>query len=184
MRAQVHRLFFALKPDTATAAAIARAAEQVKATKLVHGRWPRGDKHHLTLHFLGDHAPFPDDVVARARAAAAQVVCAPFSFVLDHATSFGDRREAPCVLRCAPGSEQPLQMFHRELEAALQHVGLGEHLEHRPFAPHVTIARGTALAKPVAVAPIVWQACAFALVDSLVGKSIYDELGQWPLSRT
>jgi 2'-5' RNA ligase len=73
-------------------------------------------------------------------------------------------------------------MFQRELGAALQLVGLGGHLEQRPFVPHVTIARGTALAKPIAIAPIIWEACAFELVDSLVGQSVYRPLGRWLLT--
>jgi 2'-5' RNA ligase len=86
------------------------------------------------------------------------------------------------VLGCAAQSEQHLRSFQCELGQALHAAGLGEHLEKRPYVPHLTIAYAEdVLAQPIAISPIVWKAGAFALMDSLVGQSTHAEIEHWPL---
>lgn len=179
MRAQNHRLFFALRPDAELLEKIARATQDLQASQLIHGRWLEPEKLHLTAQFLGDFLS-PDEVIARAREGAGTVRCAPFEFVLDRVETFPRRFNLPCVLRCAPPSEESLREFARELADALAAAGLGEHLETRAYVPHLTIAYvDRELPKPMAIAPIRGQLCDFRLIDSSGGA--YREIARWPL---
>jgi 2'-5' RNA ligase len=183
MHSEIHRLFFALRPDSAIVPDIVRAVDTVKATKLIRGSWLAASKHHLTVHFLGDYPALSAAIVERAKSAAASVKFAPFEFVLDSASSFCGRRQSPCVLRCSPDSETALQSFWRELGEALIPTGLGALLERR-FMPHLTIAYGdNVLAEPIPVSPIVWQVNEFVLIDSHVGRSNHEVLDRWRLPR-
>ena len=139
MRAQNHRLFFALRPDAALLEKIAHATQELQTARHIHGRWLQPEKLHVTVQFLGDFLA-ADEVIALACEGAVNVRCAPFAFVLDRAEAFPRRFNPPCVLRCAAGSEKPLQKFAHELSDALAAAGLAEHLETRAYAPHVTVA--------------------------------------------
>lgn len=179
MPAQAHRLFFALRPDTATLAAIVRSTEKIRAALAIRGRWLTREKLHMTVQFLGDFTA-ADDIVRRAEIAAASLHVAPFAFALDRVASFSRRVNPPCVLRCATESEASLQGLTRALGAALREAGLGEYLETRPYVPHLTIAYAQCvLAEPVAIEPIIWHARAIGLIDSHGGQ--HAQIGTWPL---
>jgi 2'-5' RNA ligase len=179
MPAQIHRLFFALRPDAALLEDIERATRKLKAACHVRGRWLKPEKLHVTVQFLGDF-PAVDGVVARACEGAVNVRCAPFEFTLDRVDTFPRRFNPPCVLRCAPASEEPLQVFARELANALAAAGLAEHLETRAYVPHLTVAYADSeLPKPMEIAPICWQAHDFYLVDSSGGA--HHAIARWPL---
>ena len=178
----IHRLFFALRPDAIVMGEIERAAETVKGAQLIRGTWLKAPKFHLTLHFLGDYATLPTEVIERAKVAAADVKSVAFEFSLNRAASFRGRRQSPCVLRCAPAADVALQSFWRELGDAAIAAGLGEHLERR-FTPHVTIAYGDKeLPEPIMISPIVWPVREFVLIDSHVGQSNHEILDHWPLT--
>ena len=179
MPSQVHRLFFALRPDPAERGEIARAAAGLKAVQHIRGHWLDLAKLHLTVQFLGDFLS-TDEIVRQATGAAASLHVAPFEFTLDRVATFPRRFHPPCVLRCAPESEAPLQELARELGTALRTAGLGAHLETRPYVPHLTIAYArSGLPEPIAIEPIIWRAWAIDLVDSHGGQHV--QIGRWPL---
>lgn len=179
MTSQIHRLFFALFPDATVLAAIGRALERLEVTQRIRARWLQPAKLHLTVQFLGDFIAI-DDIVPRARSAAATLRAASFEFTLDGVTTFPRRFNPPCVLRCAPESEPPLQELSRQLGAALRATGLGEYLEMRLYVPHLTIGYArSALIEPIAIEPIDWHAHVIGLVDSHGGQ--HAQLGSWPL---
>jgi 2'-5' RNA ligase len=178
--AEGHRLFFALLPDADTRSRLARVATALRADRPGwRAHWIHPDRYHATLHFLGNYPSFRPDLVAAARTAAQIVHAAPFEWTLDHAASFPGRRP-PCVLRCSavPGALQ--QLWHA-LHHALALAGQGDRLAN-DFIPHVTLAYGEeALAEPVAVATVRWQAEDFALLHSVTGQGDHQILGRWPL---
>ena len=181
MPAQIHRLFFALRPDAALQNAIVRVAQELRVDGRVHGRWLKPEKLHVTVQFLGDFS-ITAQVIAQARAGAGNVRCAPFDFVLDRADTFPRRFNPPCVLRCASESDADLLAFALNLGEALRHAGLAEHLQARAYVPHLTIAYADdALHAPVEITPIVWHARDFCLMDSLVGSGAHAEIARWPL---
>lgn len=148
-------------------------------TACIRGRWLAAEKFHLTLQFLGDFVG-ADEIVRRAIGAAECLRFAPFDFVLDRAESFPRRFNPPCVLRCAEASVAPLCALSQQLADALGAAGLAEHLETRPYMPHVTVAYlERDLREPIVIEPIGWHAHEFALIDSSGGA--HRELGRWPL---
>jgi RNA 2',3'-cyclic 3'-phosphodiesterase len=178
---QIHRLFFALRPDGSVAMQIEQARLAATNASLFRGHGIAATQHHVTLHFLGDYDVLPIDVVERANMAAGRARFAPFQFTLDRVSSFRGERP-PCVLLVAPGDEENLKAFRHSLRAALLAVALGEHLERR-FTPHLTLAYGDQpVAEPLQVEPIVWPVRDFCLVESLVGKSVHKVLGSWALT--
>jgi len=179
MPAQIHRLFFALRPDATLLAEIERSVQALKTSGCVRGRWLQPEKLHMTVQFLGDFA-VADDIARLASHAAAGLHFAAFEFVLDRAETFPRKFNPPCVLRCAENAEAALQHFAHELGAALAAAGLAEFLESRAYVPHVTIAYAEReLPKPVALAPILWRAQEFCLIDSVGGA--HNEIARWPL---
>ena len=181
MQRQIHRLFFALRPEAQLLSTIESAVATVRTAATLRGRWQAAEKLHLTLRFLGDFA-VADDIVRRAIGAAEGIRFAPFEFALDRVESFPRRFNAPCVLRCSNESAAPLHALARELAGALSTAGLAEHHETRPYVPHVTIAYAEcALSEPIVIQPIVWHARDFVLVDSRVGTSVHAEMARWPL---
>jgi len=181
MSETAHRLFFALRPDAAVAREIECAAESIKASGRVRGRWVQPSKHHLTVHFLGSHAGRPVRLIERAHAAAQHVRIAPFEIELGRVETFGARRQSPCILRCSSHSDRPLGMLHAALAAALADEGLARWLEQR-FTPHVTIAYVDGiLDEPITIPAITWHVQNFALVESHGAVAQHDVLDQWPL---
>ncbi|MBV8156589.1 MAG: RNA 2',3'-cyclic phosphodiesterase [Dyella sp.] len=177
--AQIHRLFFALLPETSVRARIEAAAAGVAAAQHLRARMIRPARYHATLHFLGDHPMLREDIAKAAIDAAGKVQAEPFDLVLDSASGFHGR-EPPCVLRCTQ-IPPALQALWQNLREALIRAGLGAHLS-RSFTPHVTFAysRG-ALPQATPVEPITWRVEGFALLHSVVGGGDYRVLDAWRL---
>lgn len=178
---EVHRLFFALMPDTATREQLTSVAGALKASRPgLRARWTQPDRYHATLHFLGDHVALRPTLVDGAIAAADKISAAPFTWTLDSTTSFRGR-EPPCVLQ---GVETctPLQQLWQALGKALLLSVHGMRLE-RSFAPHVTLAYSHGSMLPeLAVESVIWPVTEFVLIHHVVGQSEYQILDRWPLS--
>ena len=137
----------------------------------------------MTLQFLGDFPAAPHAEIERAKTAAASFKTETLQFTLDRIVSFG-RGRFPCVLRASAQTEPALRMFWQRLYFALIRAGFSHKLE-RGFAPHVTLGYGDApLGRELPIAPITWQVRECVLLESLVGHSIYNTLGRWPLQQT
>jgi len=181
MSEPIHRLFFALRPDAATAREIESAATALKASGRVRGRWLQPSKHHLTVHFLGNHAGRPTSLIEQACSAAQQVRGAPFEIELDRVETFGAHRQSPCVLRCSPDSDRSLEGLRAALGSALAGEGLGHLLEDR-FTPHVTIAYVDGrLNEPITIRAVAWRVHEFELVESHGPTAQHEVLDRWTL---
>jgi 2'-5' RNA ligase len=165
------RLFFAVWPDAAGAARLARLALDVAAVsggKAV----PRG-KIHLTLAFLGE---VPEARMEAARAAGGAVRFERFAFVLDRVGAFRGARVAWAGSAQTPA---PLAALQSDLAARLRDAGFG--IEERPFAPHATLARRTRrIVPPASIEPIAWPVGAFTLVRSVTGTGRYEVMEEFP----
>ena len=178
----IHRLFFALLPDTATRARMADLASALRDRHQAGGRLIGAHRYHLTLQFLGDADRFEEPRAQAAQAAAADVAATAFELRLDLAGSFRNR-SIPWWLGC----EQPpaeLQTLWDRLGVALAKRGVRTEGGHS-LTPHVTIVRDAVgpLHPPVGIEPIVWRVTDFALIHSQLGsRNAYTVLGQWPLA--
>src|SRR5690606_19117943 len=178
------RLFFALVPDQAAAR---RALTLAEALGHAQGAKPRQgalEKFHITVFHVGDFAGWPQQVVAQAQEAAAQLLAEPFDIGLDTLKSFGGSpRRLPCVLL---PSEPPaaLMAFQAAMQACMLRRGLTQgHNLNRPYTPHLTLLYGHQRieAQPL-MPPLCWTAREFVLIRSLIGQGRYEQLGRWALT--
>jgi 2'-5' RNA ligase len=174
------RLFFAIFPDPATAAAIARRADQLRAAHGLSGRPLAADRFHITLHHLGDHAGVRRDIVAMATEAARAVATSPFAVSFDRAASFHNGGNNPFVLQGGEGLEA-LKAFQRDLGLAMARAGLGRWVS-KTFTPHVTLLYDRPLIAEQPIAPVTWTVDGFTLVHSLLGRTEHVPLARWSFS--
>ncbi|CAB3759061.1 2'-5' RNA ligase family protein [Paraburkholderia solisilvae] len=180
-------LFFALFPDTRSAARIEQIAQHVCSRQQgAHAPAPLGlERYHVTLHHLGTYAGgLPQAVVARAIRAASTVSANSFAVAFDRAENFHGR---PLVLRAHEGG-LALIAFRFALGKALESAGFAGR-SSAPFTPHVTLAyRNPREAKRRFVErldePVSWTVQDFVLVHSLLGRSRHIALARWPLHAT
>lgn len=180
MSGETHRLFFALWPDDASREALASAARAVRQRHHPVGRATAAARYHVTLQFLGSYPVWPEDIVARAIAAAGEVIAEPFGLSVDRAASFGSR-----VWWIGPAETPPelTRLVLRLRDALRRNAVPHERLER--FTPHVTILRDAdrALA-PTPMPPVVWKPDDFVLAaSSSPGSGEYRVLQRWPLAR-
>jgi 2'-5' RNA ligase len=167
------RLFFALWPDAAAAAALAELAV-VLATPL-QGKAVPAQKIHLTLAFLGEVA---EDRLAAAIAAGDTAHGAEFALALDHVGAFRRARVAWAASRAVPPA---LGELHASLRSAILQHGLP--VEERRFAPHMTLVRRIArpLERTVLPQAIGFEARGFSLMRTQPGSGSYSTLAEWDL---
>ena len=180
MATETHRLFFAIHPDAAAAAAIGLVVARLRDAKTVRGRWTAADKYHLTARFLGDHGLDAGAVIERARRAADRVRGAAFDVEFDRIATFRGRYQCPCILRCPADGEAGVQRLWRALGEALGMESVDSRDENH-FIPHLTIAYvDRMLSEPVPIERVSWRARGFALVDSQ--RSVHHIVARWPLN--
>ncbi len=92
---------------------------------------------HLTLHFLGD---VEDEAHAALPKALAEVTHDAFPIAI-RGTGVFPPRGRPTVLWAGVAESAQLAALHAAIGAALESCGL--EVEHRPYVPHVTLARLT-----------------------------------------
>ena len=176
------RLFFAIFPDTPTAARIAQFAQYLRTEHGLKGRPLETGRFHITLHHLGDYSGLRQDIVETAIKAAATVVAAPFEVALDRTLSFSTRGgNRPFVLRGSDGVVA-LTAFQRTLGAALDRAGLGGSRTKPQYTPHVTLLYDDALIAERPCDAVAWRVREFVLVHSLLGRTVHLPLARWPLS--
>lgn len=171
------RLFFALFPDTPTAARIVERARALRAQHGMTARVQDAARMHITLQHLGDFAGVPQRIVESASAAAATVAMAPFEVTFDRAASFGGNPKAlPYVLL---GNENAaLKAFNKTLGGAMAKALLPP---DATFTPHVTMLRDPVSASEQPIEPITWTVREFVLIHSLLGQTRHIPLGRWTL---
>ena len=152
------RLFFALWPDEAVRAELARWSRELHA--LCGGRTTPPEKLHLTLAFLGG---VEDARVAEVERAADDVTPRVISLVLDRPGYWKHNRIAWAGASLVPPE---LAALASGLRAALEKSRIG--FDAKPFASHVTLLRDAREPRAIPeLAPIEWRLSGFALVQSL-----------------
>lgn len=176
-----HKLFFALRPDDATAERIARVATAEHEARGLPPRLRASRVFHITLHYFGAFSGEPDEcLVAVARRAAAGIARPAFDLGFDRFESWGDEhaRQHPFVLTGGQGLEAV-----RELRDALVErlVAQGLTAPGRDYEPHLTLRYDKRRAPAWPVDLPGWVASEFVLVQSPQGLTRHDVIGRWPL---
>lgn len=178
-------LFFAVFPDSTTAAGIAKLAQQLCGETRARSKPLAAGRLHVTLHHLGNFAGgLPQKRVDAAMQAAASIKMEPFSVEFDTVVSFASKpRPGPLVLAGGEGVAG-LHALHDALGHALRDAGLGEHAASSAahFIPHVTLAYGMPWAAARPVEPACWNVREFALMHSLLGRTRHVALARWALA--
>jgi RNA 2',3'-cyclic 3'-phosphodiesterase len=152
------RLFFALWPDDAVRAELARWSRELHA--LCGGRATPPGNLHLTLVFLGG---VEDARVAEVERAAGEVAAPVASLVLDRPGYWKHNRIA-WASASAPPPE--LGTFVAELREALRRAEI--RFDAKPFVSHATLLRDAREPRAIPeLAPIEWRLSGFALVQSV-----------------
>jgi RNA 2',3'-cyclic 3'-phosphodiesterase len=166
------RLFIAVPLPDDAADAVRSVVDEVRAEPLPAGardvRWVRLDGLHLTLRFLG---PTPEDRVAATAAAVSEVAEAaagPIAMELGGAGTFPPHgRPRALWLGIVQGTEQ-LGDLAAQLDTALAAAGWPS--EHRPFRPHLTLARSDGVAVGPLVADRLVNAMAERRIPALIDR--------------
>lgn len=173
------RVFFALWPDAAAAAALQTLAQD--CAREFGGRAGRCETLHLTLAFVGD---VPLERLSVLREVAGAVTAPAGELCLDRLGFWAHNRILWAGTRAVPPE---LGQLVRRLGAGLKTAGAaGTAGGGRSFVPHVTLVRK--LAGPVGPlpewAPVRWVWRSFVLVRSRLSAAgaAYETLGQWPLA--
>jgi RNA 2',3'-cyclic 3'-phosphodiesterase len=137
------RTFIAVELDPALKQAITGVqgtlqGELHRLTPGVRLQWVRPDSIHLTLKFLGDieESQVGDILQALERAGRDQ---APFSLDVQGFGVFPDLRGPRVLWIGFSGHTDRLIRLAGSIDAAL--APLGFHVEHKPYTPHLTLAR-------------------------------------------
>ena len=168
------RLFFAIWPPAATAAALCQWAGLVQCG--AGGRTLDAAAIHLTLAFLGEVGPEP---AAAALAAARSVHASSHELPLEEAKYWAHNRIVWVGPRTMPA---PLEALAASLAEALMREGFV--LERRRFAAHVTLLRKVpAECQLPPLPPLPWPVEEFSLVRSRLGAggSRYEIVERFPL---
>ncbi|WP_027213714.1 2'-5' RNA ligase family protein [Burkholderia sp. WSM2232] len=177
-------LFFAVFPDTHTAAGIAKLAQRLCGEARARGRPLAASRLHVTLRHLGNFAGgLPQAHVEAAMQAAASIRMAPFTVEFDTVASFASKpRPGPLVLTGSDGVVG-LHALHDALEDALRECGIGSHATSAAaaYTPHVTLAYGLPWVAAGPIEPVCWNVRGFALIHSLLGRTRHLVLARWPL---
>jgi 2'-5' RNA ligase len=174
------RLFFAVFPDPHTAARIAQLAQRLRSEHALKGTPLATGRFHVTLLYLGSYAGLPQDIVAKASAAAQTVTMPQFDVAFDRAASFSrKRRDSPFVLLGEDGVAA-LTAFQQALGVALEHAGF-EGIIKSHYTPHLTLLYGDHGVASQVVETVRWSVSEFVLVHSLLGQTQYLQLARWPL---
>jgi 2'-5' RNA ligase len=132
------RLFVACELPAEMKAALASLQEALRKKGAPRLRWVRPEGIHLTLKFLG---AVPQEKVAAICEALAPTVqgIPPLALSLAEVGTFGGRRGARVLWVGMQGDLEPLACLQQRVEEALEPLGFPP--EHRPFSPHLTLAR-------------------------------------------
>lgn len=171
-----HTLFFAILPPASALPHIEHVAQALRQQHGLTGKPIRADRLHVTLHSLGGFdGAVPQGLVDAASAAASTLAVRRFEVMFDTALSFPG--SGAFVLR-GDDVAAPISAFRKALCEALARAGLPA----RPSnTAHMTLAYGDRLIAEHQIEPVRWMAEDFVLIDSLVGQTVHQHLGRWPL---
>jgi len=181
-----HRLLFVALPGESAARRISHVGHDLKRKHRLHREVLSSKRLHVSLFHIGDYCQFPHDIADRAKEGASGLVLPPIEIVLDRVMSFcgvqvdPPREDSYALALLASQGATELAMLRKALALTMMKAGIRPRYSLQ-FKPHLTLLYDKRHRIMEDVEPIRWTVSEFALIDSLVGKGRYEELGQWPL---
>jgi RNA 2',3'-cyclic 3'-phosphodiesterase len=175
-----HAVFFAIRPDPATAARIVRLAQDLSQSLGLNAQPLASDRLHVSLYRVGEFVgPLPSIVVSEAKTVAATIAMAPFRAEFGHVASFGGARGKRALVLVGDDGVVGLMMLRQSLSLVMMKAGVGRRRQSS-YTPHLTMMY-TKRIDERAIEPIGWIANEFVLIDSLQGETQHVVVGRWPL---
>jgi 2'-5' RNA ligase len=165
-----HSVFFAIFPRREDAERIAAQGARLGVQHALKAKMTEAHRLHVTLHHFGRFAAVSPELLQVALSAAAP----SFDVVFEEALCF---EKSKAFVLCGHDATSELAAFRQSLSEALAKVGFAC---EPSFTPHMTLAYTSSKIEAHPIEPIRWTADSFALVDSHVGKHVYEVLGRWP----
>ena len=169
-----HSVFFAIFPRGEDAERIAAQGARLGEQHALKAKMTEVRRLHVTLHHFGRFAVVSPELLQAALSAAATVPPPSFDVVFEEALRF---EKSKAFVLCGHDGTSELAAFRQRLSEALAKVGFAC---GPSFTPHMTLAYTSSKIEAHPIEPIRWTADSFALVDSHVGKHVYEVLGRWP----
>jgi len=166
------RLFSAINPDPATADRLTSLQDTLRGTAS-RGNYSHPDNLHMTLVFLGE---MPNTDVPAAMGAVIDLICKPFTMVVDHVGR--DRRRGRELWWAGIIECRELLNLQRTLARRLDARGC--QFDRRPFRPHITLAREVeTVGLPWPIEPFSWPVTELHLMKSerINNQLVYSSLG-------
>ena len=174
------KLFFAIRPDDAAAAAMETLSARLRRAHRLRGCPIARPRLHNTLALVHDTGALRDNI-ARAKAIGDRLWRRSFSVCFDWTGSFrGGGSGHPLVLRGGEGLA-PLSDFRGALRDEMLRAGFG--VAHS-FTPHVTLMWADRCVEDYPILPIAWTVRDFVLTASVQGYCCHIEVARWPLQET
>ena len=172
--APLHRLFWAVLPDSPASDRIADVARRERARHCLAGKPLQTGRFHVTLYHVGDaiSPPQPERIEDQVQRAS-NVVMPKFRVSFDYIQSF---RNGAFVL-CGDDGVIGLDVLHQRLS---------DEIDWRPrparrFTPHMTLLYDRQRIQEHAIEPISWTVREIVLIESLPGLTTYRILARVPL---
>ena len=177
-----HNVFLAIRPTPEAGSRIEMLLQQSRAAHGLHGTRVLLEHLHVTLHHIGHYLEIvPPAVLDGVRAICAEVASSlpSFEVTLDRTMSFrNNASKLPFVLQGGKDANAALKNFQRHLGALLKDHGFNC---DKSFTPHLTLLRDRQCIDEARVEPVSWTVQELFLIDSHVGKTHHELVGQWPL---
>ncbi|MBK9266524.1 MAG: RNA 2',3'-cyclic phosphodiesterase [Polyangiaceae bacterium] len=131
------RLFIAVDPSPESISQLGDMVERLRSIA-PHAKWVRSEKLHLTVVFLGEiEESLVDPVMDAVKTVA--IEHAPFALRIEGGGTFGGKKRARVLWADIRGDVSALCSVQTDLAKRLE--TMGQTLEHRDYAPHLTLAR-------------------------------------------
>jgi RNA 2',3'-cyclic 3'-phosphodiesterase len=174
----LHNVFFAVRPNPETAAAIARLAHGVVRDLRLTAHLLPPERLHVSLYALGVHRrSYPLSVINEARAIASTVSLAPFLVEFDRVKAFAGGNGKRALALTGGEGVIGLNRLQQALSSAMSKAGVP--IRQRRFTPHLTMMYADCACE-LFIEPMFWTVDEFVLVDSLYGRSKHVLLDRWP----
>jgi 2'-5' RNA ligase len=173
-------VFFAIKPDPATAEQMVSIGDAVRDRYALSGSLRPAKVLHASVVRLGWVLDLPTEATALAVRAGEMIRDAAFSVTFDRASTFGGTIDFPIVLRGRDGIDA-FKRLRRSLDSAMKAVGLNVPMPSA-FTPHVTLMYSREPVPDMVLSdPVTWTARELVLVLSRFGETRHDHIDHWPL---
>lgn len=180
---QLHRVFFALRPDRQARDAIGQLVAKEFRSPGLPGAWLLPDDYHISLLGVAEFEDVPEKLEAWGSAVARSMRTPPFELCADGMMRFAGSN---ALVLLFGASDSPLRQLQQRLVRSMHQNGVDIKVR-KPWLPHLTIGYNSEVVERKPIDPIGWTAREFLLIDSPQaghepGVPRHRIVGRWPFA--